>query len=92
MCARGLESMRGFDIFMKMAKCLCERRKDVVFVVVGEDRICYGGDKEMIGNRTFKEWVLGQDAYDLSRFIFTGMLSPHRTWPNCSPSATCTST
>jgi glycosyltransferase involved in cell wall biosynthesis len=74
--SRGLESMRGFDIFMKMAKLLAERRNDVVFVVVAEDRICYGGDKDIIGNRTFKEWVLAQDNYDLSRVIFTGLMPP----------------
>jgi glycosyltransferase involved in cell wall biosynthesis len=72
--ARGFESIRGFDIFMKMAKVLCDRRRDVVFVVVGEDRICYGGDRDLIGNRTFKEWVLAQDTFDLSRFIFPGRL------------------
>src|SRR5205085_7816766 len=36
--------------------------------------ICYGGDQEVIGNRTFKEWVLAQDSYDLSRFQFTGLM------------------
>jgi len=72
--ARGMESLRGFDIFMRMAKVLGDRRKDVVFVVVGQDRIVYGGDNEIIGNRTFKEWVLAQDHYDLSRFHFTGLL------------------
>jgi glycosyltransferase involved in cell wall biosynthesis len=72
--ARGMESLRGFDIFMKMAKRICDRRKDVVFVVVGEDRVCYGGDQEVIGNRTFKQWVLAGDDYDLSRFIFTGLI------------------
>jgi glycosyltransferase involved in cell wall biosynthesis len=73
--SRGMESLRGFDIFMKMAKRLCERRKDVGIVVVGQDRICYGGDKEVIGNQTFKEWVLAQDQYDLSRFHFTGLIA-----------------
>jgi glycosyltransferase involved in cell wall biosynthesis len=72
--SRGMESIRGFDLFVKMAKLLGERRKDVVFVVVGQDRICYGGDQDFIGNRTFKEWVLAQDQYDLSRFIFTGLM------------------
>jgi glycosyltransferase involved in cell wall biosynthesis len=72
--SRGMESLRGFDIFMKMAKLLSERRKDVVFVVVGQDRICYGGDQDVIGNRTFKEWVLAQDQYDLSRFAFAGLV------------------
>jgi glycosyltransferase involved in cell wall biosynthesis len=72
--SRGMESIRGFDIFMKTAKLLCERRKDVVFFVVGEDRICYGGDAEFTGSASFKQWVLARDDYDLSRFIFTGLL------------------
>src|SRR5262249_45261242 len=74
--ARGLECMRGFDIFMKVAKVLCDRRRAVVFAVVGEDRICYGGDHEVTGGKSFKEWVLAQDNYDLSRFVFTGLLPP----------------
>jgi glycosyltransferase involved in cell wall biosynthesis len=36
--------------------------------------VCYGGDQDVIGNRTFKEWVLAQDSYDLSRFQFTGLM------------------
>jgi glycosyltransferase involved in cell wall biosynthesis len=74
--ARGLESARGFDVFMKAARILGERRRDVVFVVVGEDRVCYGGDVEFTGSRSFKEWVLARDRYDLSRFVFTGLLPP----------------
>src|SRR5262249_34493595 len=65
--ARGMESMRGFDIFMKVAKVLCDRRRDVVFAVVGEDRVCYGGDQDVTRGKSFKEWVLSQDNYDLSR-------------------------
>jgi glycosyltransferase involved in cell wall biosynthesis len=73
---RGMESMRGFDIFMKMAKKLCERRQDVIFLIAGEDRICYGGDEQVTGKKSFKEWVLSQDEYDLSRFVFLGLLRP----------------
>jgi glycosyltransferase involved in cell wall biosynthesis len=72
--ARGFESLRGFDIFMRVAKLVCDRRRDVLFVVVGEDRVCYGGDDRASWGRTFREWVLAQDAYDLSRFIFPGRL------------------
>ena len=72
--ARGMESMRGFDIFMKMAKILGERLKNVLFVVVGQDRICYGGDERHIGGPSFRDWVLARDEYDLSRFLFTGLL------------------
>ncbi|MBM3980277.1 MAG: glycosyltransferase [Planctomycetes bacterium] len=72
--ARGFESMRGFDIFMRAAKKLCARRNDVLFAVVGADRVCYGGDARFTGGKTFKEWVLAQDDYDLSRFVFTGSI------------------
>jgi glycosyltransferase involved in cell wall biosynthesis len=74
--ARGMESMRGFDIFMRLAKLLCDRRTDVLFAVVGEDRVCYGGDHEVTGGKSFKEWVLAQDNYDLNRILFTGLLPP----------------
>ena len=87
-----MESMRGFDIFMKAAKLLCQRRRDVLFVVVGDDRVCYGGDQDVIGQKSFKQWVLARDQYDLSRFLFTGLLSPADGLPNYLPSATCTST
>jgi glycosyltransferase involved in cell wall biosynthesis len=69
-----MESIRGFDIFMRAARLVCQRRKDVVFVVVGEDRICYGGDADFTGSKSFKSWVLARDDYDLSRFVFTGLL------------------
>jgi glycosyltransferase involved in cell wall biosynthesis len=59
---------------MKAARLLCQRRTDVLFVVVGQDRICYGGDKEATGRESFKDWVLSRDDYDLSRFIFTGLI------------------
>jgi glycosyltransferase involved in cell wall biosynthesis len=72
--SRGMESMRGFDIFMQTAKILCERRQDVLFVVVGDDRVCYGGDEEFTGKKSFKQWVLERDDYDLSRFVFTGLV------------------
>jgi glycosyltransferase involved in cell wall biosynthesis len=76
--ARGLESMRGFDIFMRAANLLCRRRPDVLFAVVGEDRVCYGGDQDVIGNQSFKQYVLSRDHYDQSRFVFTGLLPAPR--------------
>lgn len=74
--ARGMESMRGFDIFMKAAKRICEQRSDVIVLIAGEDRICYGGDQKVIGGESFKEWVLRQDNYDLSRIRFLGRIAP----------------
>ncbi|MBI1322132.1 glycosyltransferase [bacterium] len=73
---RGMESMRGFDIFMKAANVVAKRRSDVLFVVAGQDRVCYGGDSRHTGGKSFKEWVLAKDRYDLSRFYFCGLLPP----------------
>jgi glycosyltransferase involved in cell wall biosynthesis len=70
----GLEAMRGFDIFMKVAKRICDARRDVIFVVVGADRTYYGQDLKHIQARSFREHVLAQDQYDLSRFFFTGQV------------------
>jgi glycosyltransferase involved in cell wall biosynthesis len=73
---RGMEAMRGFDVFMRMARLLCDRRRDVVFLIAGQDRVCYGGDEAVTGGRSFKEWVLLQGDYDRSRFHFLGLLPP----------------
>ncbi|HZL36594.1 MAG TPA: glycosyltransferase [Tepidisphaeraceae bacterium] len=73
--SRGFESMRGFDIFMRVAKRIAQEYPDVIFIVVGSDRICYGGDEGHIGNKkSFKDWVLSRDTYDLSKFHFAGNL------------------
>jgi len=69
--SRGFESMRGFDIFMRSAKIIQERYPDVLFVVVGSDKMSYGGDEEHIKPyKTFKEWTLAQQEYDLGKFVF----------------------
>ena len=73
---RGMESMRGFDVFMKAAKKLADRRPDVLFLIAGQDRVAYGGDDKVTGKLSFKEWVMAQDTYDPERFVFTGLLPP----------------
>jgi glycosyltransferase involved in cell wall biosynthesis len=72
--SRGFESMRGFDLFMKAAKLIYQRQPDVLFVIVGNDRVCYGGDQKHIGQKTFRVHVLSQDQYDMSKFLFTGLV------------------
>jgi glycosyltransferase involved in cell wall biosynthesis len=75
--SRGFESMRGFDVFMRAAKIIAQRFPDVVFFVVGSDKMSYGGDEEHIKPyKTFKEWTLAQDEYDLSKFVFIQNLEP----------------
>ena len=36
--------------------------------------MCYGGDEKHIQHSTFFEHVLAQSDYDLSKFIFTGLV------------------
>jgi glycosyltransferase involved in cell wall biosynthesis len=72
--SRGLESMRGFDIFMKTARRIYQEVPDVVFLVAGEERTNYGHELHHIRNQSFKQWVLAQDDYDLDRFHFLGAI------------------
>ncbi|MDB5299167.1 MAG: glycosyltransferase [Phycisphaerales bacterium] len=75
--SRGFESMRGFDIFLRAARRIYQAYPDVLFVVVGSERICYGGDENYIAPaKTFKEWALARENYDLSKFLFTGPVPP----------------
>ncbi|MGH7214295.1 MAG: glycosyltransferase [Tepidisphaeraceae bacterium] len=75
--SRGFESMRGFDVFMRVAQRVAEEFPDVKFLVVGSDRIAYGGDENHISpHKTFKEWVLARQGFDLSKFAFVGRLPP----------------
>jgi glycosyltransferase involved in cell wall biosynthesis len=74
--SRGFESLRGFDRFMQVAQQLCRYRPDVLCLVVGEDRVVYGGDARFTGDQTFKQWVLAREPYDLSRIRFLGRVEP----------------
>ena len=76
--SRGFESMRGFDVFMKAANLIARQYPDVVFLVVGSDRVAYGGDENHIAPyKTFKEWTLAKNPdLDLSKFHFVGRLAP----------------
>jgi glycosyltransferase involved in cell wall biosynthesis len=76
--SRGLESIRGFDIFMKVAHRIAQARTDVIFVVVGGEEIHYGWDKLHTGAPSFKQWALSQETHDLSRFIFLGRILPEQ--------------
>jgi glycosyltransferase involved in cell wall biosynthesis len=76
--SRGLESIRGFDLFMKIADRIARARNDVLFVVVGGEEVHYGWDKLHTGMPTFKQWALGRGEYDLSRFLFLGRIAPEQ--------------
>jgi glycosyltransferase involved in cell wall biosynthesis len=72
--SRGLESIRGFDIFMKVAKRIYQEMPDVLFLIAGDERTNYGHEGHHIGQRTFRQYVLSQDEYDLSKFHFLGLI------------------
>jgi glycosyltransferase involved in cell wall biosynthesis len=74
--ARGLESMRGFDIFMEVARRIALARSDVLFLIAGDEGIYYGWDRLHTGQPSFKQWVLERGSFDLSRFVFLGHLPP----------------
>lgn len=75
--SRGFESMRGFDLFMRAGKIIASAFPDVIFFIVGTDRIAYGGDESFLPQgMNFKQWVLSQDQYDLSKFRFLGSVHP----------------
>jgi glycosyltransferase involved in cell wall biosynthesis len=74
--ARGLESIRGFDLFMQVAGRIARARSDVLFVAVGGEEIHYGWDRLHTGSTSFKKWVLSRSDYDLSRFLFPGRILP----------------
>ncbi len=74
--SRGLESIRGFDIFLKVARNISLRRQDVVFVVVGAEHVFYGWDQLRSGAISFRDYCLQHIQVDLSRFIFMNHLPP----------------
>lgn len=76
--ARGLESMRGFDIFLKVAARIARERSDVLFVVVGTELVYYGWDALHTGDRSFKDWALERTPIDPDRILFLGHVAPER--------------
>ncbi|HVT89371.1 MAG TPA: glycosyltransferase [Tepidisphaeraceae bacterium] len=74
--ARGLESVRGFDIFMKVAKRISQEYADVVFLIAGDDHTYYGHEMHHIRHPCFRQYVLSQDQYHPAQFIFLGMVPP----------------
>lgn len=74
--SRCLESIRGFDIFMKVAKRISREMNDVVFLIAGDERTQYGHELYHLNGRSFKQFVLSQDQFDPKQFIFLGSIPP----------------
>ena len=74
--ARGLESVRGFDIFVKVARRISRARSDVLFVIAGTEHVYYGWDALHTGQASFKEWAMSRIEHDPDRFLFLGHIEP----------------
>ncbi len=74
--ARGMESMRGFDLFIAAASRIAQERSDVLFVVAGDEKAYYGWDSFHAQGKTFQEWTMSRIPCDPSRFLFLGHVSP----------------
>ena len=73
--SRGLEAMRGFDIFMEVAHEICKKRDDIHFVIAGNPKTHYGSELGNIEEDTFKEHVMKKRDFDLNRFHFLNWVS-----------------
>jgi glycosyltransferase involved in cell wall biosynthesis len=76
--ARGLESMRGFDLFLRVARRIASERSDVLFVVAGAEKTYYGWDQLATGESSFKSWAVTKGEYDISNFLFLGQIPPEQ--------------
>lgn len=68
---RGMEEYRGFPEFMKAVSILQKQRPNMIVLVGGEDKVCYG---RKLYNDTFKQKMLRELDLDLNRLHFVGPL------------------
>jgi glycosyltransferase involved in cell wall biosynthesis len=76
--ARGLESMRGFDLFLRLAGRISRQRPDVLFAVAGGDMSYYGWDQQITGGISFKQWAQARGDCDPARLVFLGQVEPEQ--------------
>lgn len=74
---RGMETYRGFPQFMQAMALVLKQRPQCHVVVVGAERIAYGGRRPE-GFASYKEWALKEVDLDWSRVHFTGLLPRFR--------------
>jgi glycosyltransferase involved in cell wall biosynthesis len=72
--SRGFESMRGYDIFIQAAKRIYAEYPKVLFVCVGSDRVCYGGDNRRISEGSFRAHIENREKPDPDKFFYTGVV------------------
>ena len=69
---RGMEPYRGFPQFMEAAAQLQRDRPHCHIVVMGDDRVAYGRQRN--DGKTYREAMLERFDFDRSRLHFTGSL------------------
>ena len=74
---RGMETYRGFPQFMQAMASVLKQRPQCHVVIVGAERIAYGG-KKPTGYASYKEWAKSEIDLDWSRVHFTGLLPRNR--------------
>lgn len=74
--SRGLEAMRGFDVFVQVAQRIAEVRPETRFLVVGGDRTHYGNDSRHIEASSFREHVLETLKPEIPHLHFLGTVTP----------------
>lgn len=68
---RSFEVAKGFDIFMQAAKEIYQNDPDVHFACVGRPGEEFNEKmSDEVQRMSYKDWVLEQDEFDLSRFSF----------------------
>ncbi|HWE04974.1 MAG TPA: glycosyltransferase [Tepidisphaeraceae bacterium] len=53
--ARTLEAVRGFDVFVEVARSLHQSDPSLHFVVIGDDQSIYGSEMRYLGGKTFMD-------------------------------------
>lgn len=72
---RTLEALRGFDIFVSVARTLSTLRPDIRFLVIGSEQTLYGNELTYLNGRSFKRYVLDTLGVADDFFIFKDYLA-----------------
>jgi len=72
---RTLEAVRGFDIFVSVAKRLREIEPSAQFLVIGDDQTIYGNERTYLGPISFKNYALARAGVSEDLFHWRSHLS-----------------
>jgi len=75
---RTLEAVRGFDVFLRMAKAVHRVRPDVRFLVLGDEATLYGNETAYLGGRSFKQHVMDMVKMDEEAVTFRPFMAHER--------------